>query len=113
MDEQLQDDWLDARLREESPYIDDAGFTASVVQQLPAGRRQSRSVRAAILMGVALLASVIAYLASGRGEFLANAAAFLVAMPLVTVCAIAGVCASAVLAISAYAAMTRARELRS
>ena len=36
MDEQLQEDWLDRRLREEMPYIDDAGFTARVVQKLPA-----------------------------------------------------------------------------
>src|SRR4051812_15962816 len=113
MNDELQDDWLDARLREEAPYIDDAGFTASVVHQLPAGRRHSRQFRVAILMAVTLLASVIAYLASGRGAFLEDAAAFLVAMPLVTVCAIAGICAISVLGVSTYAAMTKSRELRS
>ena len=36
MDNQFQEDWLDTRLREEAPYIDDDGFTAKVIQQLPA-----------------------------------------------------------------------------
>lgn len=113
MEEQLENDWLDARLREEAPYIDDAGFTSAVVQKLPAGRRQSRSARALILICVSLVASVIAYFVSDGGEFLGNAAAFLVAMPLVTLCAVAGICASAVLLVSAYAAASKARELRS
>ena len=43
MAENLQDDSLDARLRDEAVYIDDAGFTARVVQQLPA-RRMAQSV---------------------------------------------------------------------
>ena len=34
MDEQLQEDWLETRLREETPYIDEAGFTAQVVQKI-------------------------------------------------------------------------------
>ncbi|MBA3881397.1 MAG: hypothetical protein H0X73_01520 [Chthoniobacterales bacterium] len=112
MDEQLQEDWLDAQLREEAPYIDDAGFTARVVQQLPAGRRQSRVVRVSVLLGVTFVACVIAYLVSGGGRFLADAATFLVAMPLATVCAIAGLCAITVMGVSAYAAASNARELR-
>ena len=43
MDEKLQEDWLDARLRDEAPYIDDAGFTARVVQKLPARPVAARS----------------------------------------------------------------------
>jgi hypothetical protein len=64
MDEKLQEDWLDARLRDEAAYIDDAGFTSSVVQKLPA-RRVRRSYRAAILIGITLAASIVAYLLSG------------------------------------------------
>ena len=30
-----QEDWLDRELREAAPYIDDEGFTARVLQQLP------------------------------------------------------------------------------
>ena len=69
MDEQLQEDWLDRRLREEMPYIDDAGFTARVVQKLPAPVSR-QSWRAAILISVTLLASVVTYLASDGGRFL-------------------------------------------
>ncbi len=55
MDEQLQEDWLDARLRDEARYIDDDGFTARVVQKLPgAGQSRTRS-RAVILLGITLL----------------------------------------------------------
>lgn len=112
MDEQLQDDWLDARLREESPYIDDDGFTARVVQQLPA-RRQSRSLRTAILLCATVVACVIAYVLSGGGAFLSETAAFLVAMPLGTVCALAGVSALLVMVAGAAAALSKSRELRS
>jgi hypothetical protein len=111
MDAELQEDWLDAKLREEAPYIDDDGFTARVVQQLPTPSR-SRRTRNVILLGVTIIASLLAYLVSGRGTFLADAAAFLVAMPLVTVCAIAGTSALIVMIIGASAAMSKARELR-
>jgi hypothetical protein len=114
MEEQLQEDWLDARLREEAPYIDDVGFTARVVEQLPpAQRRQSRSLRATVFLVLAVVASAIAYVASGGGTFLADAAAFLVAMPLVSVCVIAGACAILVMVAGASAAFLKSRELRS
>ncbi|MEY2481647.1 MAG: hypothetical protein QOG51_1271 [Verrucomicrobiota bacterium] len=71
MDEKLQEDWLDARLRDETAYIDDAGFTAGVLQKMPA-RRVRRPFRAAILLGVTLLASAIAYVLSGGGWFIAE-----------------------------------------
>ena len=79
MDKQLQEDWLDARLREEMPYIDDEGFTARVVQKLPAAR--PRSFRAAILIGLTVVASVIAYLLSDGGRFLVVEAYRLMSIP--------------------------------
>jgi len=111
MDEQLQEDWLDAKLREEAPYIDDDGFTARVAQKLPAhgGSPRTRNV---ILLGVTIIASLIAYLVSGGGTFLADAAAFLVAMPLVTVCALAGASAFIVMILGTSAALSKSRELR-
>jgi len=111
MNEQLQEDWLDAKLRDEAPYIDDAGFTARVVQQLPA-RRQSSSMRAFILLGVTLLACVITYLISGRGIFLANAAEFMVAMPFRIVCVIAVISALTVMGLGTSAAVLKTREGR-
>jgi hypothetical protein len=68
-DEQLSDEAFDAFLREETPYINDAGFTVRVVRQMPA-RRAHRSLRSIILIGVALLASAVAYTLSDRGEYL-------------------------------------------
>ena len=72
MDEKLQEDWLDARLREEAPYIDDAGFTSRVVHKLPA-RQVRRSYRAIIMIGI----TVAACLAGGclAESLLANVAA--------------------------------------
>ena len=86
MEQQRQEDWLDARLRDEAPYIDDDGFTARVMQQLPVAR-QRRSMRSAILVGATVLACVCAFILSG--EFLATTATFLVAMPIATIGVIA------------------------
>ncbi len=71
MDENLQEDWLDARLREDAAYIDDSGFTAGVVQKLPA-RPVGRSLRAVILLGVTVAACVVAYLLSGGSWLVAE-----------------------------------------
>lgn len=80
MDENLQEDLLDARLRDEAAYIDDAGFTARVVQKLPA-RPVRHWLRAVILLGVTLAASGIAYLLSGDGWFIAEGVARLALLP--------------------------------
>lgn len=109
MNEQLQEDWLVARLRDEARYIDDNGFTARVVQQLPQ-RRSAPSLRAVILLGVTLIGCILAYLVSGRGTFLAHTAEFLVALPIVTVCGIAGACALLVTVVGASAAVSKARS---
>ena len=62
-------DWLDAKLRDEAPYIDDGGFTANVMQKLPA-RRATRSLRSTILIAAAILASLCAYYFSAGGRFI-------------------------------------------
>jgi hypothetical protein len=80
MDENRQEDLLDARLRDEAAYIDDAGFTARVVQKLPA-RPVRHWLRAMILLGVTLAASAIAYLVSGDGWFVAEGVARLALLP--------------------------------
>ena len=81
MDENLQEDWIDTRLREDASYIDDGGFTARVVQKLPA-RHVRHSLRAVILLGVTLVASVIAYLLSGGGWFIAEGVTRFALLPL-------------------------------
>lgn len=107
MDE--QPDWLDAKLREEAPYLDDAGFTARVVAQLPARRVRSNRARHAILLAITVVACAVAYFLTGGGHFLAETAAFLVAVPLVTICALAVLCGAIASVIGASAAMSRTR----
>ncbi len=111
MDEQLQEDWLERRLREEMGYIDDAGFTARVVQKLPAARPR-HSYRAAILIGITLLASVIAYFISDGGRFLIVEAYRLATLPVVFVSLLAICTSFLVTALAAGAAWSNVREQR-
>ena len=69
MDKMTEEDVLDRQLLEAAPYIDDNGFTARVVSRLPAVRRQRRSMRGIILVGITALGSAIAYTLSGGGRF--------------------------------------------
>jgi len=63
------DDLLDARLRDETPYIDDAGFTRRVMKQLPRHRVSWSSQRSFIILAATILSVVVAYFASGEGMF--------------------------------------------
>ena len=111
MDEQLKEDWLERRLREEMPYIDDAGFTARVVQKLPAPSSR-HSLRALILLSITLLASVVTYLASDGGRFLIVAAYRFASMPLIFISLVA-ICATLIAtAVGASAALAQARDTR-
>lgn len=110
MEENLQEDLLDARLRDEASYIDDGGFTARVVQKLPA-RRVRRSSRAFILLGVTLAACVAAYLLSGGGWFIAEEATHLVMLPVTVIwlCAAAATVLVMVGGLAAALSKTRGR----
>jgi len=88
MDEQLQEDWLDARLREETSYIDDAGFTAGVMQKLPAPQPK-RSFRALIIIGLTLFASGLTYFFSDGGQFILQAARQIAGTNFLLLCEIA------------------------
>jgi hypothetical protein len=58
----IDEETLDRQLRETVAYIDDDGFTARVMASLPAARDQPRWLRVAILLGLALIGSGVAYL---------------------------------------------------
>jgi hypothetical protein len=90
MNEHLQENSLDARLRDEAAYLDDDGFTSRVVQKLPT-RPVRNWLRAAILLGVTLLASAAAYLLSGGGWFIAEGVTriSLLPLPVIWLCAAA------------------------
>jgi hypothetical protein len=110
MNEEFQEDWLDARLRDEAPYIDDAGFTAQLVQKLPARRATQSSLRGAVLLGITVLACIVTYLASNGGNFLVSAVHTLAAMPLWILYVIAVFCGVVGTAIAASAAYFQVRD---
>jgi hypothetical protein len=107
MNESLQEDWLDARLHEEAPYIDDAGFTARVIQKLPT--RRPRFFREAILLCITLLASAVTYTISDRAHFLVSAANRFASMPLLFICLVAICCTLLMTAVAAGAAFSEVR----
>ncbi len=111
MDERFQEDWLERRLREEMPYIDDNGFTARVVAKLPAAQAPS-SWRAAILIGVTLVASILAYLLSDGGRFFVVEAYRLASMPIGIISLVAICCTLVMTAVAAGAAWSNMREQR-
>jgi hypothetical protein len=106
-----QEDWLDRELREAAPYIDDEGFTARVLQQLPPRRRGHDLLRAAILLGMTLLASALAYVVSGGGRFVSVTLERLAALPALWVFVLALATGLVVAAVGAAAAVSRGRAL--
>jgi hypothetical protein len=109
MDKIDQEDWLDRQLREAAPYIDDAEFTARVLQQMPPPRD---SFRGAILLAVTLLATVLAYLLSDGGRFLIVAAARLMTLPTLWLFVLALGIGVLVMAGGVIAAISKTREVQ-
>jgi hypothetical protein len=113
MNEISQQDPVDRQLREAAPYIDDNGFAARVLQQLPAPRRPRRSLRGAILLAATLLASALAYLASDGGRFVVVAMERLAALPALWLFALAFGSGILVMTVGVIAAIAKASELKS
>jgi hypothetical protein len=113
MNEVDQEDWLDRQLREAAPYIDDEGFTARVLQQLPPPRRGHDLLRAAILLGMTFLASVLAYVISGGGRFVSVTIERLAALPALWVFVLALASGLIMAAAGAVAAIFRGQALQS
>ena len=104
-----QEDWLDRELRDATPYIDDEGFTARVLQQLPPPRRRRDLLRAIILLGMTFLASVLAYVVSGGGRFVSLTLERLAALPVLWVFVLALASGLVIAAAGATAAISRSR----
>ena len=109
MKQMNQEDWLDRELREATPYIDDEGFTARVLQQLPRPRSRHDRLRAVILLGMALLASGLAYVVSGGGRFVSVTLERLAALPALWVFGLALASGLVIAAAGATAAISRSR----
>ena len=113
MDAQTQDeDWLDAKLRDEMPYIDDDGFTSGVGQQLPV-RRGSTKMRSAILLSFSMVAAVIAYFVAGGGSFVMDVVGWFAVKPLAALYVITLACGLLVTAVAVFLGVSRSRKLRS
>jgi hypothetical protein len=107
-----QEDWLDRELREAAPYLDDEGFTARVLQQLPPPRRGHDLLRAAILLGMTFLASALAYVVSGGGRFVSITLERLAALPALWVFVLALASSLVVAAAGAVAAISKGQPLQ-
>jgi hypothetical protein len=108
MEEKLQEDLLDARLRDDVPYIDDSGFTSRVVRKLPA-RQVRRSYRAFILIGITLVACLVAFRLSGGSRFFVEGVTYLTMMPVTMMWLCVGIVAGLVMAGSLAATYSRLR----
>ena len=109
MEEQLKEDWLDARLRDEVQYIDDAGFTAQVMRKLPA-QQPKRSFRGLILIALTLLASGLTYFFSDGGHFVIQIARQVAGTNFLLLCEIAFVCGLLLIGLATSAAIQVARD---
>jgi hypothetical protein len=70
MSDQMEQDWLDRKLQEAAPYIEDDGFTARVLRQLPQPVQRWQFLRPLILVGMSAFASALTYVLSDGGRFL-------------------------------------------
>ena len=108
MEEKLQEDWLDARLRDEAPYLDDAGFTSRVVQKLPA-RQVRRSYRALIMLGITVAACIAAFWFAGGTSLAIDAYANMAMLPVLWMWIFAAAVGVLLMAGGLAAALSRSR----
>jgi hypothetical protein len=108
MDEKIQEDSLDGRLRDDAPYIDDAGFTSRVVQKLPA-RQVRRSYRVFLLLGITLAACLAAFWLAGGTSFAIDTYANMAMMPVTWMWVTAAAVGVLVMAGGLAAAVSRSR----
>ena len=113
MNEITQEDALDRQLREAAPYIDDAGFTAGVLAQLPAPRRQRLSLRSVILVGITVLGSALAYVLSDGARFVLEKVVGLASLPMTILLLVAFGSGILVTTAGLIAAISKSRELQS
>ena len=103
------EDWLDRRLRDAAPYIDDAGFTGRVMRQLPR-RHALPTQRAIIILTSTIVSVVIAYFGSGEGWFVREALVRAATLPPLTVFGFVLACGLLLIVGGLCAALTRTRD---
>jgi hypothetical protein len=113
MNGEIQDDWLDRKLQEAAPYIEDDGFTARVLRQLPPPVRRPEFLRPLILVGMSSLASALTYVLSDGGRFILVEMFRLTTIPTVWVVAFALASGIIIMAGGIFAAMYKANQVQS
>jgi hypothetical protein len=104
------DDLLDARLRDETPYIDDAGFTAHVMKQLPRRRVSWSGQRSFIILAATILSVLVAYFASGEGMFVHDAFTRMSGLRPLQLLLVIFACGTAMTIAGLWAALTRRHD---
>ena len=113
MNEQIEQDWLDRKLQEAAPYIEDDGFTAGVLQQLPTPQLRWQFLRPLILVGMSAFASALTYVLSDGGRFLLVEMFKLTTIPTLWVVAFALASGMLVMAGGIFAAMSKTSQVQS
>ena len=113
MNEQIEQDWLDRRLQEAVPYIQDDGFTARVLQQLPTPQLRWQFLRPLILVAMSALASALTYVLSDGGRFLVVEMFKITTIPTLWVVVFALASGMLVMAGGIFAAMSKTSHLQS
>src|SRR5437667_12415633 len=104
------DELLDTRLRDEMSYIDDAGFTARVMEQLPRHRVSWSSLRSFIILAATILSVVVAYFASGEGMFVHDAFARVSSLRPLQLLLLIFACGTGMTVAGLWAALARTRD---
>ena len=112
MNREISDELLDRKLQEAAPYIEDDGFTARVLQQLPLPVRRMEFLRSFILVAMSALASALTYVLSDGGRFILVEMFRLTTIPTVWVVAFALASGMLVMAGGIFAAMHRTNQVQ-
>ncbi len=104
------DELLDARFREETRYIDDAGFTNRVLQQLPDSPSAVRNHRSLVIFLSAVVSVIVAYFASGEGFFVRETLLRAGTLSPLTVIVTAAVTGLVMTTFALWAALDRTRD---
>ena len=112
MSVEIQDDWLDRKLQEAAPYIEDDGFTARILQQLPAPMQRMEFLRSFILVAMSALASALTYVLSDGGRFILVEMFRLTTIPTVWVVVFALASGMLVMAGGIFAAMYKTNQIQ-
>ena len=113
MNDQIEPDWLDKKLQEAAPYIEDDGFTARVLAQLPAPEARLKFLRPFILIVASAFASALTYVLSDGGRFIIVEMFKITTIPTVWVVAFALASGMLVMAGGIVAAMSKSNQIQS